>query len=221
MAASVTGFADGPPVKAGPAITDFISGVHLYAGIMTALYDREKSGRGRLVEIAMVETVYPAMASNLADVFNRKAAAPRTGNRHGGFAEAPYNVYAASDGYVAIISVNESHWTGLTRAMGRPELAEDPRLKTVLDRLTREPSSNVAFCMAAVPIAFASFGDQLIPRRPASLRSDVSVKPFKSRSTLSALPASSGSSLGNSLISQRRNRPGPGTKVPGRDGQQY
>lgn len=109
---SVTGFADGPPVKAGPAITDFISGVHLYAGILTALYDREKSGRGRLVEIAMVETVYPAMASNLADVFNRKAAAPRTGNRHGGLAEAPYNVYPASDGYVAIISVNESHWTG-------------------------------------------------------------------------------------------------------------
>ena len=132
---SVTGFADGPPVKAGPAITDFISGVHLYAGILTALYDREKSGRGRLVEIAMVETVYPAMASNLADVFNRKAAAPRTGNRHGGLAEAPYNVYPASDGYVAIISVNESHWIGLTRAMGRKELAEDPRLKTVLDRL--------------------------------------------------------------------------------------
>jgi crotonobetainyl-CoA:carnitine CoA-transferase CaiB-like acyl-CoA transferase len=132
---SVTGFADGPPVKAGPAITDFISGVHLYAGILTALYDREKSGRGRLVEIAMVETVYPAMASNLADVFNRKAAAPRTGNRHGGLAEAPYNVYPASDGYVAIISVNEAHWIGLARAMGRPELAEDPRLKTVLDRL--------------------------------------------------------------------------------------
>jgi CoA:oxalate CoA-transferase len=132
---SVTGFADGPPVKAGPAITDFISGVHLYAGILTALYDREKTGRGRLVEIAMVETVYPAMASNLADVFNRKAAGPRTGNRHGGLAEAPYNVYPASDGYVAIISVNESHWAGLTRAMGRPELAEDPRFKTVLDRL--------------------------------------------------------------------------------------
>jgi CoA:oxalate CoA-transferase len=132
---SVTGFAEGPPVKAGPAITDFISGVHLYAGILTALYDREKSGRGRLVEIAMVETVYPAMASNLADVFNRKAAAPRTGNRHGGLAEAPYNVYPASDGHVAIISVSEAHWNGLARAMGRPELADDPRFNTVLSRL--------------------------------------------------------------------------------------
>lgn len=132
---SVTGFPDGPPVKAGPAITDFISGTHLYAGILTALYDRERTGLGRLVEIAMVETVYPTLASNLADVFNSRAAAPRTGNRHGGLAEAPYNVYPAADGYVAIISLNESHWTGLTRAIGRPELGEDPRFRTVLDRL--------------------------------------------------------------------------------------
>lgn len=132
---SVTGFPDGPPVKAGPAITDFISGVHLYAGIVTALYSREQTGRGQLVEIAMVETAYPAMASNLADVFNNQAPAPRTGNRHGGLAEAPYNVYPANDGYVAIISVNEAHWTGLTRAMNRPELADDPRFRTVLDRL--------------------------------------------------------------------------------------
>ncbi len=104
-------------------------------GILTALYSREKTGKGQLVEIAMVETVYPSMASNLADVFNNKAPAPRTGNRHGGLAEAPYNVYPASDGYVAIISVNESHWAALTRAMGRPELLDDPRFKSVLDRL--------------------------------------------------------------------------------------
>lgn len=132
---SVTGFPDGPPVKAGPAITDFISGVHLYAGILTALYGREKTGKGQLVEIAMVESVYPAMASNLADVFNNKSPAPRTGNRHGGLAEAPYNVYPALDGYVAIISVNEAHWLALARAIGREELLEDPRFKTVLDRL--------------------------------------------------------------------------------------
>ncbi|MCW0235027.1 MAG: CoA transferase [Ferrovibrio sp.] len=132
---SVTGFPDGPPVKAGPAITDFISGVHLYAGVVTALYNREKTGKGQLVEIAMVETSYPAMASNLADVFNNRAPAPRTGNRHGGLAEAPYNVYPTKDGYVAIISVNEAHWIGLTKAMGKPELANDPRFKTVLDRL--------------------------------------------------------------------------------------
>ncbi len=132
---SVTGFPDGPPVKAGPAVTDFISGAHLYAGILTALYSREKTGVGQLVEVAMVETVYPAMASNLADVFNNNSPASRTGSRHGGLAEAPYNVYPASDGYVAIISVNESHWAALTRAMGRPELLDDHRFRTVLDRI--------------------------------------------------------------------------------------
>ena len=47
---SVTGFPDGPPVKAGPTLVDFMGGIHLYAGILTALYDRDRSGVGRLVE---------------------------------------------------------------------------------------------------------------------------------------------------------------------------
>jgi crotonobetainyl-CoA:carnitine CoA-transferase CaiB-like acyl-CoA transferase len=50
---AATGFADGPPVKAGPAVVDFISGIHLYAATLTALFERERIGRGRLVEVAM------------------------------------------------------------------------------------------------------------------------------------------------------------------------
>jgi CoA:oxalate CoA-transferase len=50
---AATGFADGPPVKAGPAVVDFISGIHLYAATLTALFERERTGRGRLVEVAM------------------------------------------------------------------------------------------------------------------------------------------------------------------------
>lgn len=132
---SVTGFADGPPVKTGPALTDFLSGMHLLSGVLTALYQREKTGKGQLVEIAMVETVYPAMASNLAAVFNHNAAAPRTGNRHGGLAEAPYNVYRTTDGFVSIISVNEAHWIGLTKAMGRPELVDMEGYRNVRERV--------------------------------------------------------------------------------------
>lgn len=63
---SVTGFEDGPPVKAGPAVVDFLSGIHLYAGVVTALYERHFTGEGRLVEVAMQETVYPTLASNLS-----------------------------------------------------------------------------------------------------------------------------------------------------------
>ena len=50
---SVTGASDGPPTKAGPQVADFLSGVHLYGAIVTALYERERTGQGRHVEVAM------------------------------------------------------------------------------------------------------------------------------------------------------------------------
>ena len=128
---SITGFPDGPPVKAGPAVVDFMSGIHLYAAIVTALYERQITGQGRLVEVAMQESVYPALASNLSFLYNTKGELPpRTGNRHGGLAIAPYNVYATADGHIAIITVKEEHWTGLLDAMRRAELKSDPRFQT-------------------------------------------------------------------------------------------
>jgi CoA:oxalate CoA-transferase len=66
---SVTGYPDRPPVRAGVTVADFMGGTHLYAGIITALYERDRSGVGRLVEIAMQETVYYTLASSL-DSFN-------------------------------------------------------------------------------------------------------------------------------------------------------
>src|SRR5205085_12666856 len=94
-AISVTGFADGPPVKAGPAIADFLSGTHLYGAIVTALFERERTGAGRLVEVAMIEAMFPTLASNLGMVHNNPdKPLGRTGNRHGGMAISPYNIYA-------------------------------------------------------------------------------------------------------------------------------
>jgi CoA:oxalate CoA-transferase len=125
---SITGFADGPPVKAGPAVVDFMSGVHLYAAVVTALYERTITGRGRLVEVAMQESIYPALASNLSFLHNSQGGVPpRTGNKHGGLAIAPYNVYPTADGHIAIITVVEGHWHGVLDAIGRPELKSDPR----------------------------------------------------------------------------------------------
>jgi crotonobetainyl-CoA:carnitine CoA-transferase CaiB-like acyl-CoA transferase len=130
-AISVTGFPDGPPVKAGPAIADFISGTHLYGAIVTALFERERSGRGRLVEVAMIEAMFPTLASNLGMVFNNpERPLGRTGNRHGGLAVSPYNVYPCKDGWFAIICNNDSHWAALLHAMGRQDLAGDPRFST-------------------------------------------------------------------------------------------
>lgn len=125
---SITGLPDGPPVKAGPAIADFISGAHLYGAIVTALFERERTGRGHLVEVAMMEALYPSLASNLGMVQSQSdKPPPRTGNRHGGLAISPYNVYPCKDGHVAIICLVEAHWTNLLAAMGRGELRNDPR----------------------------------------------------------------------------------------------
>ncbi|MDH5672170.1 MAG: CoA transferase [Myxococcales bacterium] len=126
---AVTGPPKGPPYKAGPSLVDFLSGVHLYAGVMAALYGREKSGRGRRVEVAMQEAVYPALTSCLATLYyTGRPEATRTGNGH--HALSPYGLYRAADGHVAILCTTEQHWRRLARAMGRPELGDDARFSS-------------------------------------------------------------------------------------------
>ena len=131
---SITGFQDKPPVKAGPAIVDYMGGANLYAAIMTALFQRERTGRGQQVEVSLQEAIYPTLSSNLGLFFAGKGT-QRTGNRHGGLASSPYNVYPSSDGYLAIICIAEHQWRSLTRVMGQPELANDPRFATLKDRV--------------------------------------------------------------------------------------
>lgn len=133
---STTGYPDRPPVKAGPAVADFSGGVHLYGAVVTALFERERTGLGRFVEVSMFDAVYASNSSALGLYFGSGGKAPmRTGNRHSGMAEAPYNVYPAADGYIALICVSEQHFVSLLEAMGRTELADDPRLATLRSRV--------------------------------------------------------------------------------------
>lgn len=137
-AMAVTGFPDREPVKAGPAISDFLGGIHLYGAIATALYQREKTGHGTTVEAAMLDSVYPSLMSSLGLFFGSTGETPtRTGNRHSGMAESPYNVYPASDGYVALICVSDAHWRTLTTVMGKPELGTEPGYATRVSRVER------------------------------------------------------------------------------------
>jgi crotonobetainyl-CoA:carnitine CoA-transferase CaiB-like acyl-CoA transferase len=134
---SITGEADGPPMKAGPALCDFFGGVHLFGAIMTALYERERTGKGGFVEVAMLDAVYPALSSSLGLWFGSQGTVPqRTGNRHGGLAESPYNVYPTADGWLALICVTDQHWKNLTTAMERTDLQSDERLGSLKGRVT-------------------------------------------------------------------------------------
>lgn len=127
---SSTGQPDGDPVKAGPAVCDFMAGIHLYGAIVTALLRRERTGAGGRVEVSMMEAVYPSLASNLGGLRRGNRRPQRTGNRHGGMGLAPYNVYPSADGHVAIITTNEKHWRALVAALDLDALAADPRYAT-------------------------------------------------------------------------------------------
>jgi crotonobetainyl-CoA:carnitine CoA-transferase CaiB-like acyl-CoA transferase len=131
---SITGDPDGPPMKAGPTLVDFMGGIHLYAAVMTALFQRDRTGQGQLVEVAMQETVYPSLASSY-DYYHRTGQQPpRAGNRQAGLSSAPYNAFPTRDGWVAVHVVTEAHWQNLLRAMGRDDLLDDPRFRTNPDR---------------------------------------------------------------------------------------
>ncbi len=128
---SVTGYPDQPPVKSGPAVCDFSAGIHLYAAVMTALYDRERTGRGQVVEVAMQDAIYASLASNLGMLHARGGEVPaRTGNRHGGLGISPYNVYAASDGWVVINAPGDAHFRSILTVIGRTDLIDDARYAT-------------------------------------------------------------------------------------------
>jgi CoA:oxalate CoA-transferase len=131
-----TGFPDQPPVKSGAALCDFMAGIHLYAAIMTALYERERTGTGRVVEVSMQDATYASLASNLGMLHARGANAPaRTGNRHGGLGISPYNVYRTNDGYVVLNAPGDHHFRAILDVIGQPALKDDPRFLTRTSRV--------------------------------------------------------------------------------------
>jgi len=131
---SITGEGDAPPLKAGAAVCDFLGGVHLYAGIVSALYRREQTGLGGVVDISMQDCMFPPMATAVGAYFYTGERHPRTGNRHPALSAAPYNVYPARDGYVALICIRDQHWHKLCSAMQRPELEQDERYRDMATR---------------------------------------------------------------------------------------
>ncbi len=141
---AVTGDDGQPPMKAGPALCDILGGVHLYAAITTALVRRERTGVGAVLDVAMQDAVFPTLITALGAYYQRGGTPPRTGNRHQGLAVAPYNVYRAKDGHVAIIGIRERHWQSLAKAMGRPELAVDERFRDMRARARNMAATDAA-----------------------------------------------------------------------------
>jgi len=115
-----------------------LGGTHLALGVTAALLERSITGRGQHVDVSLQDAVLPTLTSNFAAwLTNPDSAFERTGNRHGGMRESPYNVYATNDGWIAILCISEPQWRGLCELLDRLDLRDDPTLATNHGRALR------------------------------------------------------------------------------------
>ncbi|MBO1018201.1 CoA transferase [Achromobacter sp. SD115] len=134
---SITGERDdlpgGGPQKAGVAVTDIITGMYATVAILAALQERHNSGLGQHLDIALLDSHVAMLANQNSNYFNSGVAPQRAGNAHQNV--VPYQVFAASDGHLIVATGNESQYRAYCRAIGAPELGDDPRFATNRMRL--------------------------------------------------------------------------------------
>ena len=125
---AMTGFPESPPTKAGVAIADFLSAMYAAMGTVIALYSRKETGKGQIVDVAMLDSLFTILENWPA--MNKMAGfiPPRVGNSR--VVTGPSNAYPTSDGYVYIAAVANQHFAILAKEIGHPELADDPELAT-------------------------------------------------------------------------------------------
>ena len=132
-----TGAPDGPPTMVGEAVADVAGGLFAAWGIMTALFDRERTGLGRRVDVALFDALASMMPTAAARVLVCDQDPTRTGNRHA--LSAPFGVYRAGQGHFAVAVLNDHLFASFCQAIGRRDLAADPRFASDTDRRANEP----------------------------------------------------------------------------------
>jgi crotonobetainyl-CoA:carnitine CoA-transferase CaiB-like acyl-CoA transferase len=133
---SITGAADGPPLRLGVAIADIATGMFAVQGILAALLARERRRRGQQIDIAMLDAVTALLTYQASIAFATGETPSRMGNRHPSI--APYDTFAAADGDFVLSVGNDDQFDRLSRVLGRPALADDPRFRTNADRVVHE-----------------------------------------------------------------------------------
>jgi crotonobetainyl-CoA:carnitine CoA-transferase CaiB-like acyl-CoA transferase len=125
---AMTGFPDGPPVRGGGALADFVGGLYLALGIVAGLRDRDLTGRGRVLDLSNQDAIFAITDSWATIARGLGVPAERTGNQHP--FTAPYDCFEARDGWVVIGTASNKLFRKLGAAIGRPELAGDERFRS-------------------------------------------------------------------------------------------
>ena len=125
---SLTGDPEGPPTKVGVGITDITSGMFAAIATLGALYEKQRSGKGRFVDVAMHDSALALLAYQATRFFASGEAPHRAGNVHNSI--TPYAAFKTADGYVNVCVANDAQWARLCVALRMEELLEDARFET-------------------------------------------------------------------------------------------
>jgi crotonobetainyl-CoA:carnitine CoA-transferase CaiB-like acyl-CoA transferase len=130
---SITGEPDGEPMKVGVAITDILTGTYAAIAILAALAQRERTGRGQHVDLALLDVQVAMLANQAQSYLVTRTPPQRLGNAHPSI--VPYRAFATRDGHIVVAVGNDGQFARLCEVAGAPELASDARFATNAGRV--------------------------------------------------------------------------------------
>ncbi|SDK89402.1 Crotonobetainyl-CoA:carnitine CoA-transferase CaiB [Modicisalibacter muralis] len=125
---SLTGEPDGQPMKTGVAITDVMTGLYATVGILAALNERQRTGRGRQIDVSLLDVQVATLANQSLNALVSGASPSRHGNAHPNI--VPYEAFPCADGHLVLTVGNDSQFARLAKRLGQPEWASDPAYAT-------------------------------------------------------------------------------------------
>ena len=129
----LTGMADGPPTRVGVAISDIFTGCYSVIGILAAVAQREKTGKGCYVDCALVDSTVGVLANQALNYLVSNELPKRIGNAHPNI--VPYQEFPVADGHIIVATGNDNQYIKFCNVLGAPELGQNPDYKDNIGRL--------------------------------------------------------------------------------------
>ena len=157
---SVNGSAESGPVRIGVPVVDLSTGMNATIGIMMALYERNRSGKGQFVDATLYDSAIALHQPHAPNYFTAGQKPKLVGNSHGSL--APYSNFPTKGRNIVVGAGNDGQFRKLTQMLGKPELAQDPRFKTNKDRIAHKPELEAELRALLKDRDAVTFADELM-----------------------------------------------------------
>jgi len=189
---SLTGAPDGEPQKIGVAFADIFTGVYGVIAVQAALAERERTGRGQQVDLALLDVMVGVLANQAMNYLVSGEVPRRYGNAHPNI--VPYQVFAVADGHIMLAVGNDGQYQRLCAILDAPALANDPRYSTNEGRVTHRgelvPALGAFLARRHRDELLAALAEKAVPAGPINTVSDVFADPqVVARGLVLSLPA--------------------------------